>query len=1490
MFKDWCELNGWYDSEPPPEAPEEGADPAPVEPKWLAKGKALAAFRSAIAGNEELENLVYGFQLSEEEAKEPNVILKHLQEHFMASEGVLMERTKFAQMKQEDQESVTAWEGRVKEQGRRLEYCNKCEDQLLRDKFISGINNERLMSKLLDKGHRDKTTKEIVSFKTMLQVAKNFEQCEKAKALMQQAKGPTEQVNYTGTKSPSKSEQNWGQGNYRGTKTPPKSEQNGSQDLSNRQGKTGTCQYCAGPPHPRSECPASNKRCSRKGCGRIGHFARACRMGAPPLPSSTQAHHLDATLRENYETDLFEVDIKPEKYAQSVYSTSQNPHATVVGRKFFSYLKLGVTRDLTKSIRVQLDTASTCNTLPERLAQSLIPRGQKITNYLTPSTATLFTYDNSKLTPMGKLELLAETTAGYHLLTFHVLRDAHIQGKPPLLSGSDCVKLGLVKIRADEIHSFGTSPGTATHQKPHPEPPVQLPTPENSHTRDMPILPDTIPAPRMFDEPRPNISLPSRPAKMTLEWVLEAFPDVHTGLGQFGKPVSFDLDPTVTPVHDAIHRQPVARHAKIKEQLDKMESEGKICRQYEPTAWCSNMTIRETKDKFRICLDPSNTINKAIRVPKHPIPRFEDILPQLNGAKCFSVADAMSGFTNILLDHESNLATTFHTPFGRYRWLRLPYGVSSGPEEYQARQQEALAGLEGICNIADDVLIYGCGQTKEEAEKDHDKNLYNFLLRMQQVKLKLNPTKWRFKTQKVIFMGFQLSPEGVSPAPSMSEAIVNMPKPQDPHAVQRYLGMLNFLARFCPKLSDVVKPLRELTHKDVTFQWTDSHDKAFVESKELIAHAPVLCYFNPQLPVTLQVDASGVGVGGALLQNDQPVAFYSNTLTETEQRYAVIEKECLAICLAFEKWDSLLYGKSDITVQTDHQPLESIFKKPLNKAPRRLQAMRMRLQRWSFEVKYKKGAQQVIADTLSRAPLPHLSTANLSGEQIFRVELEAMALDNSGISKVTQENLQEQTAMDPALQKLSLLIMTGWPTVKTSVDPLVRPYFTFKDELSVADGIVYKGEQAVIPSSMRPAMLEKIHKTHFGVGSCIRRAKVSLFWPGMTSDIKNKCTSCPLCAQYASQAPKEPMLSHDIPDRPWSVVSQDILMWEGKWHLVTTCHYSDWVEIDVLPNTLTATVVQLTKAHFARFGIPERLITDNGPQFISSEYKQFASEYAFEHVTSSPYWPQGNGKAEAAVKIVKRMYQKNKDIHLALLDYRNTPQQGQEHSPAQRLLSRRTKGILPMTSVLLQPEVAHPVAVKTEIGARRTRAKQYYDRNLGGKAHEEIQPGQWVYAKPNPQHKHSAWPHGIVQRVSSPRSYTVVTPSGGEMRRNRTQIRLAAAPPPDAKTYMSQQPSASYEDDQPLGQPLLTIGGPMTPPPKQRQPPPQDSKGPRQTHCPVPAVQNRHTDSRLHRTIQQQRASDVPSVNSEAESTNTPDNELRTRSGRVVRAPVRLDL
>ena len=282
----------------------------------------------------------------------------------------------------------------------------------------------------------------------MLQIAKNFEQCEKAKAVMQQAKGPTEQVNYTGTRKPSKSEQNWGQG--QSSQRAHQSKTGIKVSLVTRAKLISVSIVQGRPAHPRSTCPASNKRCSKKGCGRMGHFARACRMGVPhfakPLEAVSTKHqacHLDASLNEEYETDLFEVEVKPEKYAQSVYSTAKDPHGTRVGRTFFSHLKLGVTKDVTKSIRVQLDIASTCNTLPEKLALSLIPPGQKIKDILTPSRAMLFTYDNSKLTPMGKLELLAETTTGYHLLTFHVCLERFTDtGKAPSLVWLRLCELG----------------------------------------------------------------------------------------------------------------------------------------------------------------------------------------------------------------------------------------------------------------------------------------------------------------------------------------------------------------------------------------------------------------------------------------------------------------------------------------------------------------------------------------------------------------------------------------------------------------------------------------------------------------------------------------------------------------------------------------------------------------------------------------------------------------------------------------------------------------------------------------------------------------------------------------------------------------------------------------------------------------------------------------------------------------------------------------
>ena len=181
-----------------------------------------------------------------------------------------------------------------------------------------------------------------------------------------------------------------------------------------------------------------------------------------------------------------------------------------------------------------------------------------------------------------------------------------------------------------------------------------------------------------------------------------------------------------------------------------------------------------------------------------------------------------------------------------------------------------------------------------------------------------------------------------------------------------------------------------LTQEAVPFIWSNAQDNAFTKAKQLISSAPVLAYYDLHKPVVLQTDASDYALGGALLQpNDngklQPVAFTSSSMSPTEQRYSQIEKECLAICNCFQKFDQWLYGKADIVVHTDHQPLETIIKKPLNKAPARLQRMLMKLQRYRFHLTYKRGATLHLADTLSRAALPQPTSARVTHFDVFRM-------------------------------------------------------------------------------------------------------------------------------------------------------------------------------------------------------------------------------------------------------------------------------------------------------------------------------------------------------------------------------------------------------------------------------------------------------------------------------------------------------------------------
>ena len=217
--------------------------------------------------------------------------------------------------------------------------------------------------------------------------------------------------------------------------------------------------------------------------------------------------------------------------------------------------------------------------------------------------------------------------------------------------------------------------------------------------------------------------------------------------------------------------------------------------------------------KLRICIDPKH-LNENIKRSHYPLPTIEDLLPDLSKAKIFSVVDAKNGFWHVELDDESSYLTTFNTPFGRCRWLRMPFGISSAPEEYQRRQDQTVEGLPGVRSIIDDILIYGEGDTEEEAISDHDVKFRALMERCKERNLKLNKDKLSLKMKEVKFIGHLMTSKGLKPDPAKVRAILDMPKPTNVSGVRRIIGFVTYLSKFLPKLSDICEPLRKLTLKD----------------------------------------------------------------------------------------------------------------------------------------------------------------------------------------------------------------------------------------------------------------------------------------------------------------------------------------------------------------------------------------------------------------------------------------------------------------------------------------------------------------------------------------------------------------------------------------------------------------------------------------------------------------------------------------------------
>ncbi|XP_071477891.1 uncharacterized protein [Diadema antillarum] len=673
------------------------------------------------------------------------------------------------------------------------------------------------------------------------------------------------------------------------------------------------CGNC-GLSHPPKRCPAYKDYC--KACGTIGHWAKMCRK--TKHESKTQPRHTGGSTtqqkgrnrsrnrrfrnRSTYRGKDRDRSPSQRGWNKSVDAVIEgNPHERPwqeqednvevsfhsIGSKdtkeaFVDVEIVCPKRTGRATLSLKVDTGAGGNVLPLRILKDMYPQTWR--QMITPTSAQLSAYNGTQITCLGSITLGCRYKQSPWSQQLLYITDA---AGPAILGLPGCQTLGVVTI--NEIRDI---PGRSL---------------QDSH-----------------------------PIK-SIKDLQELYPHQFDTIGNFKGEAILYLKEDATPSIDPPRKCSVHIRDKLKAELDKMEQEGVIRKVQHYTEWCSSLTTSVKKDgSLRVCLDPKR-LNNALRRCPHKIPTLEELNPAFSGAKFFSKLDAKSGYWSVHLEKKSQELTTFRTPFGRYCFQRLPFGLSVSQDIFQERMDHIIAQVPGCVGIADDIAVFS------QTEAEHDHNLLQLMETARREGLVFNSTKCHIKTDHIEFFGSVYTADGIRPDPKKVEDVRQMPTPQDKDDLQRSLGFFTYLAPYIPNYAERSSILRDLLKKDVPFLWQEDHQHAFDDLKQAITSESCLKYFNPQEETTVEVDASQKGLGACLLQGGIPVAFASKSLSPAQANYSNIEREALGLVFGITRFHTYLFGRT-FTVETDHKPLEMIWKKPLASAPPRLQRLLIKIQ------------------------------------------------------------------------------------------------------------------------------------------------------------------------------------------------------------------------------------------------------------------------------------------------------------------------------------------------------------------------------------------------------------------------------------------------------------------------------------------------------------------------------------------------------------------
>lgn len=743
-------------------------------------------------------------------------------------------------------------------------------------------------------------------------------------------------------------------------------------------------------------------------------------------------------------------------------------------------------------------------------------------------------------------------------------------------------------------------------------------------------------------------------------WIRAIYPEFSVNALQQLQ-ASLQLKENAKPIFTKPRQLPYGLKDAVKDELMRMVNDGTLIK-VEQSEWATPIVpIKKPDGRIRICGDFKVTLNRYLADMVTTTPSIEDVINSMQGSGWFSELDLRNAYHQLPLDEESSMLTTLSTPFGLFRHTALPFGVKQAPAIFQNAMDKIMMNFSGVQVYQDNIYVHA------NSRSEHDKILEEVKTQLQRYKFKLNEEKCHFGQQEMTILGTVVNGSTAKPDPARTEAIQKVQRPRNVKDVRSFIGMVEFYGRYVPQLSTLKEPLTKLTRNDQTFVWGPSQQKAFNSLKEAVCQDVTLQLFDPNKEIYLKCDASPVGIGAVLEQDNRPVLFISKTLSSAERNYAQIEREALGLVWAVKRLHKYLFGRKFFLI-TDNEPLKFIFN-PTKAIPTvaaaRIQRWALFLMSYDFVIKRISSSENVVADWLSRQSIQDQSqTFDIHNVQEEYVNI---PVDKSRVLRYSKQ--------DPVIRKLYACVRNGW---KSCNNTSIRKYAPYRQEFTIDQSLLYRGQRLLIPKAIQSEVLDSLHEGHPGIAAMKAMARQCVWWLGIDKAIETKNRHCKNCCM-AKGNNRSNWIGWPAESKPWQRVHIDFAgpLRNGQYALIMVDAYTKWPEIHLMSKITSSETIKRLRRTFSQEGVPPVLVSDNGPSLVSSEMEKWLSAIGCHHLRSPPFNPRSNGIAERFVRTFKehlRAEGPNRPIQAAvdkiLLTYRNTPHSSTGESPAKLMKGR----------------------------------------------------------------------------------------------------------------------------------------------------------------------------------------------------------------------------